>query len=217
VSGYATRALVLAGDRLARAGLAALLEQAPPEAPEVEVAGGVAELSDLAGSIAAHAPDVIVLDSGAAPEPESLRATTLEAVEIAAPLPLLALVDETESGSAVLAAGAAGALPRDIDAAALAAAVVALRYGLRVSHPELGSPSVDPSPAVDPLAEPLTPREQEVLAHLAEGWSNRQIAAALEISPHTVKYHVDAILAKLGAASRTEAAIRAARLGLIAL
>ena len=63
----------------------------------------------------------------------------------------------------------------------------------------------------------LTPRELQVLQLLAEGLPNRGIAQALGISEHTVKYHVNAILGKLGAQSRTEAVVRATRLGLIVL
>ena len=63
--------------------------------------------------------------------------------------------------------------------------------------------------------EPLTPREQEVLELLAEGLSNRSIAARLAISEHTVKFHVSSICAKLGADNRTDAVRRAVGQGLI--
>ncbi|MCS7070294.1 MAG: response regulator transcription factor [Anaerolinea sp.] len=63
----------------------------------------------------------------------------------------------------------------------------------------------------------LTPREIEVLRLIAEGLPNKQIAIKLSISEHTVKFHVNAILTKLGAQSRTEAVVRATRLGWIAL
>jgi DNA-binding NarL/FixJ family response regulator len=66
-------------------------------------------------------------------------------------------------------------------------------------------------------AEALTPREQEVLQLLAEGLPNKTIADSLHISEHTVKFHVNAILSKLGAQSRTEAVVRATRLGLLLL
>ena len=56
-----------------------------------------------------------------------------------------------------------------------------------------------------------------MLRHLAEGLSNKEIARALDISEHTVKFHVNAILGKLGAQSRTEAVVRATRAGLILL
>lgn len=67
------------------------------------------------------------------------------------------------------------------------------------------------------LVEPLTPRELDVLQRLAEGLSNKGIAARLGISDQTVKFHVAAISGKLGAANRTEAVRLAVRLGLVAL
>lgn len=67
------------------------------------------------------------------------------------------------------------------------------------------------------LAESLTPRELEVLARLAEGLSNKAIADALGISDQTVKFHVAAIIGKLGAANRTDAVRRAIRRGLVAI
>ena len=69
----------------------------------------------------------------------------------------------------------------------------------------------------DPPVEALTAREREVLALLADGVGNREIAQALGISEHTVKFHLGAIFGKLGAATRTEAVRRGLRLGLIAL
>jgi len=69
----------------------------------------------------------------------------------------------------------------------------------------------------EPLAEPLTTREREVLALVAEGLSNKAIAQELGISDQTVKFHVASITRKLGAANRTEAVRRAVRQGLIVL
>lgn len=74
--------------------------------------------------------------------------------------------------------------------------------------------SAQPEPAI---YEALTPRELEVLEVLAEGLSNRAIALRLHISEHTVKFHVSAIFAKLGAENRTDAVRRGVRLGLITL
>ena len=70
---------------------------------------------------------------------------------------------------------------------------------------------------VDVLVEPLTSREQDVLEHIAAGLSNREIAAALGISEHTVKFHVSALLGKLGVSSRAAAIRHAARRGLVSL
>jgi DNA-binding NarL/FixJ family response regulator len=80
--------------------------------------------------------------------------------------------------------------------------------------------ALEPSPARDPsltLVEDLTPRETEVLQLLADGLTNKAIAQRLGISDHTVKFHVNSVLGKLGAQSRTEAVVRASRLGLLLL
>jgi DNA-binding NarL/FixJ family response regulator len=68
-----------------------------------------------------------------------------------------------------------------------------------------------------PLEEHLTPRELDVLEVLAEGLSNRAIAARLQISEHTVKFHVASIFAKLRAENRTDAVLRGVRQGLVTL
>jgi len=95
---------------------------------------------------------------------------------------------------------------------------MAAAHGLVVLDPSLVNPVLearDPSSAS--LVEELTPRELEVLGLLAEGLPNKAIARRLGISDHTVKFHVNAVLGKLGAQSRTEAVVRATRLGLILL
>ena len=89
------------------------------------------------------------------------------------------------------ARGAAGVLPRAAEPGQLEAAVRAVRAGLVVTTPELAA-GVSPVELPDP--DPLTPREREVLELLAEGWSNRELARALDISHHTVKFHVDRLL-----------------------
>jgi two-component system nitrate/nitrite response regulator NarL len=93
--------------------------------------------------------------------------------------------------------------------------VAAVAHGL-VAVEETVAESLRPRVAAPP-AEALTPREREVLQLLSQGLSNKQIAQALRISEHTVKFHVNAILGKLGVQGRTEAVVQAARLGLITL
>jgi two-component system, NarL family, nitrate/nitrite response regulator NarL len=73
-----------------------------------------------------------------------------------------------------------------------------------------------PSPPEE-LAEPLTRRELEVLQLLSQGLPNKRIAQRLGISEHTVKFHVNALLGKLGVQSRSEAIVHAVRLGLVVL
>jgi DNA-binding CsgD family transcriptional regulator len=106
------------------------------------------------------------------------------------------------------AAGAEGVLSPAATAEQIAAALRAVAVGLHVTE----------QPEVSPIdTEPLTHRELEVLHLLAEGVTNREIAQRLAISEHTVKFHVNAILTKLGAATRTEAVVHAARLGILTL
>lgn len=127
-------------------------------------------------------------------------------------VPTLALVLDEEEAAAVLARGARGVLVRGADAGVLGAAVRALGQGLIVLDPSLPT-LLRVAPRGAPVS--LTPREREVLELLASGASNREIAQELGISAHTAKFHVVAILEKLGAVSRAEAVMLAARAGLL--
>ena len=115
-------------------------------------------------------------------------------------------------------AGVRAVLRVDPTAEELVAAIAAVRAGLVVLHPDTLERPSKPR-AADTRGGPasLTPREREILEMIAEGMSNRIIAGRLGISSQTVKFHVASILAKLGAASRTEAVTFGVRQGLIAL
>jgi two-component system, NarL family, nitrate/nitrite response regulator NarL len=144
----------------------------------------------------------------------------LRELESTAP-PVVAIVaDETDAREA-LAAGARAALPRDVDGEALAAAVRAAVQGLIVLDGSFADALLsdvrDAPAAASDLVESLTPREAEVLQLLSQGLPNKGIAQRLGISDHTVKFHVNAILGKLGVQSRGEAIVQAVRLGLVAL
>jgi len=114
------------------------------------------------------------------------------------------------------ALGLRAALPRRATAEELAGAVRAVHAGLLVLHPEALVPALAGDTAVA-SGTPLTSREREILELMADGANNRVIASRLAISRHTVKFHVASILAKLGAASRTEAVALALRSGLLAV
>ena len=158
-----------------------------------------------------HRPDVIVLDA----REDGLGLLQLKG--LAAPVPVLALVPQGRALEAI-GAGASGALARDASPEAIAAAVHALREGLAVFDRGFVGTVVPPTAApVEPQKDQLTAREREVLTHLADGLSNKQIAVKLEISEHTAKFHVNSILQKMGAQKRVEAVVRAARLGIIDL
>jgi DNA-binding NarL/FixJ family response regulator len=198
--------LVVSPDPLARSGLAALVagnpglmlvgEAGPLQAARVEAGG---------------APRVVLWDMGAAPRGEDAgpRWAGLAA-------PVVALAADAEQAGDALRAGARSVLSRGAPAELVVAAVAAAARGLMVLDPGLAGSFVR-APEPRSGAEPLTPREREVLALLAEGLANKAIAARLGVSEHTAKFHVNAILAKLGVDSRAEAIVRAARLGLVVL
>ena len=134
-------------------------------------------------------------------------------------LPIVALLLNEGQTAQVWAAGARGILRRDSSASVLGASINAVAEGLVVLDPELAaevpvSPDLGHAP---PPAGDLTAREREVLGLVAEGLANKSIAQRLGISEHTVKFHMNAIMGKLGVQSRTEAVTRATRLGLIIL
>jgi two-component system, NarL family, nitrate/nitrite response regulator NarL len=200
--------LIVADDPLARAGLAALLAGWPG----VELAGQTTS-TDVAAAQAAFAPDVLVWDLGW--EPGARIETLSHAVDEGAP-PVLALLPVPSLAAEVRAAGARALLSRNTGGPQLAAAVTALSQGLLVFDPGMAPTSAQPSNS-ETIIESLSARELDVLRGMAEGLSNKQIARSLEISEHTIKFHVNAILGKLGAQSRTEAVVRATRAGLILL
>lgn len=212
----ATRVLIVADDPLARAGLATALAAQPA----CLVVGQAAAQADLAAEVEAGQPDVVLWDLGWNPAMATARLADL--AEELPPVVALAPMDGELERLAATAwqAGAAGLLPRAADAAAMAAALTAAAHGLLVLDRSFAGSAVVPSSAGalgEPLVEELTPRELEVLQLLAEGLPNKAIARQLGISDHTVKFHVNAILGKLGAQSRTDAVVRATRLGLILL
>jgi DNA-binding NarL/FixJ family response regulator len=158
--------------------------------------------------------DAAVWDLGAGPRPPLERL----ARAASAGLPVLALVHDEDDAPSALAAGARAVLFRDAPGDRLAAAVRAVHGGLLVIDDGLAAHALRPPPSALPaLVETLTPRESEVLQLLAQGLANKAIAERLGISDHTAKFHVNAILGKLGAQSRTEAIVQAARLGLVIL
>jgi two-component system nitrate/nitrite response regulator NarL len=210
------RVLIVASSPLARAGLAALLA----DQPGVSVIGQVAPDAELPDATEVYRPDAMVWDMGWEPLHYIDRLHELRGV------PVLALLADERSALEVmpplLGAGVRGMLLQDASVDTLTAALGALARGLLTVHGALAEAAFSRSFSLSHSGEAenvesLTPREAEVLTLIAEGLPNKTIASRLSISEHTVKFHVNAILTKLGAQSRTEAVVRATRLGLIAL
>lgn len=108
----------------------------------------------------------------------------------------------------------ASVLPPGLTAAQLDAGLRAVAAGLRVSLLEASAPGFAEAAPPRPL---LTPRELEILRALGEGMTNKAVARQLGISAHTVKFHLEAVFAKLGVASRAEAVAKGLRRGLLML
>ncbi len=195
------RVLLVGDDPLAREGLSARLAGRT----HVVVVGEAR--TEEVGAAGALAPAAILWDLGAAGGAEALAAH--------GGTPVVALAAAEADAADAVRAGARAVLFRSASADAISAALVAAARGLTVLDAGLAEGWV--RPPEDAPAEGLTARETEVLSLLAEGLSNKAIAARLEISEHTAKFHVNAILSKLGAESRAAAIVKAARLGLVAL
>ncbi len=177
-----------------------LLISEPGLSPVVEVsAPGDARIAE-AGA------ELVLWDAGASRE----RTQSLEAT------PTLALVRDDEAALEAVRAGVLGVLSRSADGERVLAALRAISAGIAVSEPSFLRSLVS-ARAAPAEALTLTPREVEVLALVAEGKSNKLIAERLHISEHTAKFHVNAILGKLAAETRTEAVVIAARRGWLML
>jgi two-component system, NarL family, nitrate/nitrite response regulator NarL len=204
------RVLVVSGDPLARTGLALLLR----DQEGVTVSDQVAPDDDWPAPGENPAPDVAVWDLGL-----DLR-SGLEELRSLGPAgpPVVAIVADESDAREALAAGARGALSRNADGDRLAAALRAVALGLVVLDDTFAADALRGAPPVSQeLPESLTPREMEVLQLLAQGLPNKLIAKRLGISEHTAKFHVNAILGKLGVQSRSEAIVQAVRMGLVLL
>ena len=204
------RVLIVADDPLARGGLAALLS----DQPGCTVVGQVAGDADLPTNLETFQPDVVLWDLG--------WDTTVSLERLAdlseGTTHLVALLPDESHATEVWTAGALGLLFRNADAESLVAALRAVDSGIAALDPQLAAAMMTArATPLPPTAGGLTPREVDVLTLVAEGLPNKSIALRLGISDHTVKFHVNSILSKLDAQSRTEAVMQATRLGLIPL
>jgi two-component system, NarL family, response regulator YdfI len=210
------RVFIVAASPLARAGLQSLFG-----GRDVEAVGSAPNFELLADQISDVEADVILVDASG--EQSEAVMDSLAASQLASEAVIVVLSDHAEPRwfAEALRAGVRAVLPSDVAPDQLVAALEAAAAGLIVMHPaEVEAMLPAAGPASRPLAEltePLTPRESEVLQMLASGLGNKEIAARLAISEHTVKFHVASILGKLGAGSRTEAVSLGIRRGLVLL
>lgn len=182
------RVAVVSDAPLVRAGLVAILG-----------AFGDLEVSEASDAVRASA-DVLLTDAAAASR-----------------LPSVVLVRDAADATAALANGARGVLLRESSPRRMRATLHAVAEGAVVIDEEFGNAILPHARATVQMIEPLTARELEVLQLLAGGLTNKQIAQLIDVTAHTVKFHVNGILGKLGASTRTEAVVEAAKRGIIAV
>lgn len=212
IGGPQMRVLLADDHELVRVALRAVLEEAGIDVVG-EASGGV-EAVEMCSALK---PDVIVLD---------MRMPDMSGVEVCkvlrdadSPVHIVVLSSFADDDDVfgALSAGAASYIMKDVAADALVAAIRGVASGQTVldhsvAQRVLDGQHVDPAPD----AGMLSPREREVLELMAQGLTNRQIAASLWISDPTVKTHVSHILAKLGQSDRTQAIVHAMSRGLVA-
>jgi DNA-binding NarL/FixJ family response regulator len=209
-----SRVLVWAKPAITRAGLEAIVRSDP----RLQLEGGGDRTADLLAALRQFVPDVVLLDIA-----DTALWRVLPGLVDRAATPAFVVLLETSRRAEVvraLQAGVRGVLTRDAHPREITTALDAAHDGVAVFSPEILDvllPSSTESAGEDylPPGEPLTERESDVLARMAEGAGNKEIAARLHISEHTVKFHVSSILNKLGAATRTEAVTRGYKEGLI--
>jgi len=210
------RVLIADDHAVVRQGLRAFLDLQD----EVEVVGEAADGEALLAAARALQPDVVLVDlvMPAVDGIEAIRRLP-DVAPAARAIVLSSFIDDDKLFPAVRA-GAAGYLLKDVQPQDLVAAIRTVHGGGSLLHPAVAARLMqeiagDPPEREVHLAAALTPREREVLALLGRGLANKRIARELRVSEKTVKAHVSSVLAKLGVADRTQAALYAVRAGLV--
>jgi NarL family two-component system response regulator LiaR len=201
------RVMLVDDHTMVRRGLATFLKVFD----DLELAGEAANGEDAIQLCAQVLPDVVLMDM-VMPDMDGVTATRAIRQRFSA-VQVIALTSFKDKGLVqdALQAGAIGYLLKDVSADELAQAIRAAHAGRATLSPEAAQALVRTAAKPPVPGHDLTQREREVLALLVEGLSNKQIAERLVVSPSTIKSHVSHILAKLGVASRTEAAALAVR------
>ena len=212
------RVLIADDHPVVRRGLRALLETEPG----IAIVGEAADGREAVAAVRALAPAVVLLDLEM-PHLDGLGAIGAILAERPETAILVLTSFSTEDKAlAAIRAGALGFLRKETGPDELLAAIRQVGRGEPALPPALARQvlrafAAPPAAPATPAPATLTPRETDVLRHIARGASNDEIAAALHIGEATVRSHVSSILAKLGLASRTQAALYALRAGIAAL
>jgi NarL family two-component system response regulator LiaR len=181
----------------------------------IEVVGEAASAAEAIDIAGAMSPDVVLLDL-VMPDGNGIGALR-RLIEVAPGVRVLVLTSFADDAQifAAMAAGASGYLLKDIDPQALADAIRDVHAGRPALHPSVAARLMRQGSTARVVHDDLTARERDVLGLMVEGLANKQIAQRLGIGEKTIKTHVSRVLAKLGVADRTQAAVLAIREGLV--
>lgn len=210
------RILIADDHHLFREAVARLLN----DEPDLTVVGTVANGKDAVARTAECRPDVVLLDVNMPGVGGLEAARHLAPARTSAKILMLTVSEEEEDLFAAIRAGARGYLLKNANREELVAAIRQVAAGQAVVSPAMAVKLLREFATLPPAddetgsAEGLTPRELDVLKHVEQGLSNKEIGRRLAISPHTVKAHLRSTLDKLHLRSRTQAAAWAARHGL---
>lgn len=197
-----TSVLLVDDHRLVRAGLRAIIEAAG----DLTVVGEAADGRDLVDVVRDLEPDVVLMDLSM-PHVDGVEATAaLREAGVDAPVVVLTSFAESERVTAALSAGAVGYLLKDSEPADVVRAIRAAADGQAPIDPRVAR-ALLPSAAQPDVSAGLSAREREVLALVAKGMANKQVARALGISERTVKVHLGNVFRHIGVADRTSAAL----------
>jgi DNA-binding NarL/FixJ family response regulator len=203
-TGPRTRLFIVDDHQLFRSGLRAELED------EFEIVGEAGDVDQAVAGIAALSPDVVLLDvhlpggGGATVADAIIRRGAGETRFLA-----ISVSDAPEDVIGVIRAGARGYVTKSISPTDLADAIRRVRSGDAVFSPRLAGFVLDAfrgelPTSIDPELDQLTPREREVLRHIARGFTYKEIGVRLNVSAKTVETHVSSVLRKLQLSSRYE-------------
>jgi DNA-binding NarL/FixJ family response regulator len=213
--------LIVDDDALVRSGLRLMLRSAP----DITVAGEAADGAEAISAAAELAPDVVLMDIRM-PEMDGLEATRRIAADedlAGVKVIILTTFETDEYVFQAIRAGASGFLVKDTEPADLLQAIRVVERGDALLSPsvtrrlitDLATRPAGPTPAAGKLLAALTDREREVLALVATGLSNEEVANRLYLSPLTAKTHVSRIMTKLSARDRAQLVVLGYETGLV--
>jgi DNA-binding NarL/FixJ family response regulator len=210
---------------LFRQGVSSALEQND----DIEISGQASSEQELLSAMNSACPDVVLIDINLSPTDKQNLAKSVKQIFPSVAVILLTPQTDDDELFQAIKARASGYLSRNVSPEELVSNIRRASHGEHpindtlIAHPEVADKVLKQfqdfswGKGAEAYVSPLTPRETEILTHMAQGHLNKQIASMLSISEQTIKNHITSILRKLDANARTQAVVTAIKLGLIKL